>query len=96
MSYRLRYQWWIDWVPGGMGPLTTQPTQPGPVVAGNAQTISGFDAGPVPIAGTTQVLYSTTFLSTDITNLTTAAQQDLVNQLTALITRIQNFSSGNG
>lgn len=96
MAYRLRYQFWVDWVPPGMGPLVSQPTQPGPVVAGNAQTLSFFDAGQGPIAGTTDTLTSTTFLAADITNLTTAAQNDMSNQLTAAITRIQNFSTGTG
>jgi hypothetical protein len=86
----------VDWVPPGVGTLTTFPTGPGPVVAGNAQTISGFDAGSVPIAGTTNTLNTTTFLAADVTTLTSAAQQDLINQLTANLTRVQNFSTGTG
>ena len=96
MAYRLRYQFWVDWVPPGMGPLLSQPTQPGPVPAGNAQTLSFFDSGQGPITGTTDTLTSTTFLAADISTLTIAAQNDMSNQLTAAITRIQNFSGGTG
>lgn len=89
MAYRLTYQFQVDWVGPGLGPMGGQLAPALPMApAGGAQTLAF-----VNVAGGQNSL---TFLAGDITNLTNAAAADMVTQLTAAITRIQNFSTGTG
>ena len=100
MAYRLRYQAWVDWVTPGMGlGIAASPVQgPGMVPAGNAQTIAFFNGEGTNAAGTTLPPTSTTFTNSDVTNLTNAMAADLLAQMevAAVLTRIQNFSTGTG
>lgn len=95
MSYRLRYQWAIDWVGDGQGPMSTlnAPLSQG----GGAQTLQFFNtpggqnkvgAGTSPVAGA--------IVSSDISTLTTNAASDMASQMTvaAVLTRLQNFTIG--
>ncbi|MDE2471879.1 MAG: hypothetical protein KGL35_24925 [Bradyrhizobium sp.] len=89
MAYRVTAQVQVQWVGPGLGPMGGQlaPALPsGP--AGGAQMIEFVNQ-----AGG----YNTnTFLAGDITTLTNALAADMVTQMTAQITRIQNFSTGTG
>jgi hypothetical protein len=98
MAYRIRYFAAIDWVTPGMGlGLAAGPAGPGPVPAGNAQTIAFFNSDGV-VNGTTYPPNSTTFLSSDVTNLTNSMAADLAAQMStaANLARIQGFSTGGG
>lgn len=97
MAYRIRYQAWIDWVTPGMGLGIAQQPQGGPgmVPAGNAQTIGFFNSSGL-VGSTEYPPTSTTFLSSDVTNLLNSMSSDLSTQMNAQLTRIQNFSSGGG
>ena len=96
MAYRLRYQAWVDYVPAGVG-LGLQAvtnSNPGANTAGNQQTIAFFNTD---TGGSSQLPpTSSTFTSTDVTNLTAAMQADLAAQMNAVLTRVQNFSTGTG
>ena len=89
MAYRLTYEANVEWVGPGMGPLGNPggPNQPG----GNAQTLYFPNT-----VSNTYPPTSTTFTSTDITNLLTSMTTDLTAQMTAAISRVQGFSSGGG
>jgi hypothetical protein len=99
VAYRLRYQAWVDWVTPGMGlGIAASPTGgPGMVPAGNAQTIAFFN-GEGNASGTTLPPTSTTFTDADVATLTNAMAADLLAQMEvpAVLTRIQNFSTGTG
>ena len=97
MAYRLRYQAWIDWVtPGmGLGIAASPQSGPGMVPAGNAQTIAFFNSEG-QVSGVTYPPNSTTFTSSDVTTLTNNMASDLSTQMNAVLTRVQNFSSGGG
>ena len=89
MAYRITYQVNVFWVgPGlnvmGGGLAPALPIAP----AGGAQSIAFFNAP----GGQN----SNTFQAADITALTNAMAADMVTQMTAQITRIQNFSTGTG
>lgn len=108
MAYRIRYQVWVDWVPAGLGLGIEGAGGPGPVPAGNAQTLaffnsqSGTSTVASPIAATASGLglppNSNTFTATDVQNLLAAMASDLSAQMNvaATLTRVQNFSSGGG
>ena len=87
MSYRITYQCNIDWVGPGTGPMSGNV---GPNVgmspAGGAQRLALFNK-----AGGQNTL---TFQAADITTLTNAMAADIAAQMTAAITRVQNFSTG--
>lgn len=93
MAYRIRYQLFVDWVTPGMGlGLAESPLGgPGMIPAGNAQTIGFFNTSNAVLPPT-----SSTFTSTDITNLLNSMTTDLSAQMTAQIGRIQNFASSGG
>jgi hypothetical protein len=89
MAYRLTYQANIDWVGPGLGPMGNGLAPALPQGGrGGAQTIEFSNAQ----GGQN----TNTFLAADITTLTNAMAADLVTQMTAQITRIQNFSTGTG
>lgn len=97
MAYRIRYQAWIDYVaPGtGLGIASSPQGGPGMVPAGNAQTLGFFNTSGV--SGTTDYPpTSSTFTSTDITNLLTSMTNDLSAQMNAQISRVQGFATGGG
>lgn len=108
MAYRLRYQVWVDWVPAGLGLGIEASGATGPVPAGNAQTLAFFNSSSgtstvtSPIAATASGLglppNSNTFTATDVSNLLAAMASDLSAQMnvSATLTRVQNFSSGGG
>ena len=93
MAYRIRYQLNVDWIPPGMGlGLNIAPsTFPGMVAAGPAQTLAFFnsDSGSYPPN-------SNTFTAADVTNLLNSMTTDLSAQMNAVLTRVQNFSTGTG
>jgi hypothetical protein len=98
MAYRIRYVAYIDWVTPGMGlGMTAGPAGPGAVPAGNAQTIAFFNSDGV-VNGTTYPPNTSTFQSADVTTLTNAMAADLAAQMDApaVLTRVQNFSTGGG
>jgi hypothetical protein len=87
MAYRLVYTAQVLWVGPGLGPMGGASAVPLPgAPAGGSQMIQFQNA-----AGGQNTL---TFTSADITTLTNAMAADLVTQMTAQITRIQNFSTG--
>lgn len=89
MAYRLTYQCNVDWVGPGLGPMGGQLAPPLPQGGrGGAQTFEMSNAQ----GGQN----SLTFLAADITALTNAMAADIAAQMTANITRIQNFSTGQG
>jgi|HubBroStandDraft_3_1064219.scaffolds.fasta_scaffold75491_4 hypothetical protein len=92
MAYRLVYTAQVQWVPPGMGPGLSNPVGPG-VNGGPAQTLAFFNSetGVYPPN-------STTFLSSDVTNLTNSMAADLAAQMSvaATLLRVQNFSTGTG
>lgn len=89
MAYRVTYQVNVDYIGPGLGPmgggLAPALPQGG---RGGAQTIEFSNAQ----GGQN----SLTFLAGDITALTNAMAADIAAQMTANITRIQNFSTGQG
>ena len=87
MAYRITYKVNIDWVGPGIGPMsgnTAVAINDNP--AGGAQRLTLFN--------TPGGQNSLTFTSGDITTLTNAMAADMVTQMTANITRVQNFSTG--
>jgi len=89
MAYRLTYQCNVDWVGPGTGPMTGNLAPALPQGGrGGAQTIEFSNAQ----GGQN----SNTFLAGDITTLTNAMAADIAAQMMANITRIQNFSTGQG
>lgn len=95
MAYRLTYSASVEWVAPGTGSLSNPqgPNSPG----GNAQTLYFTNSiGETPIGGVSLPPTSTTFLAADLSTLLTNMQTDLSTQMTAQLTRIQNFSTGTG
>ncbi len=87
MAYRLTYQFQVAWVGPGLGPMGGALAGAAPMApAGGSQTLNLVNA-----AGGQN---TNTFQAADITTLTNAAAADMVTQLTAQITRVQNFSTG--
>jgi hypothetical protein len=95
MAYRLRYAAWVDYVPQGVGLGQQSGTNsvPGPVPAGNQQTLEFFNGQTSTLPPTTS-----TFLSADVTTLTNAMAADLLAQMNvaAVLARIQGFATGGG
>lgn len=99
MAWRLRYQFNVDWVPSGTGPLASPQVGPGNsnnqtmgfINAAGAQNVAG--AATVTINGTS---YSNVINAADITTLTNAAASDMSTQLNANLGRIQGFIAGQG
>jgi len=89
MAYRLCYQCQVYWVGPGIGVMGggLAPSLP-QAPAGGAQSIEFNNAQ----GGQN----TNTFLAADITTLTNAMAADIAAQMTANITRIQNFSTGTG
>lgn len=92
MAYGLVYKARVFWLPAGLGVGMNNITGPG-LTGGPAQSIDFFNSetGVYPPN-------STTFLSTDVTNLTNSMAADLSAQmsLAAVLARVQAFSTGNG
>lgn len=90
MPYRLRYQAFVDFVPGGrgLGQDIQVANMPG-MAGGPAQTLGFFDSINVT---------STTFTATDVTNLLTQMTNDLSAQMstTTVLGRVQAMASGGG
>jgi hypothetical protein len=95
MAYRLRYTAWVDYVPQGVGLGQQAGTNivPGPVPAGNQQTLEFFNGQTSAYPPTTS-----TFLSADVTTLTNAMAADLAAQMqaAAILARVQGFATGGG
>jgi hypothetical protein len=89
MSYRIRYQLSVDWVPPGLGLGMNNPTGHGEV-GGPAQTLTFFGSPGASVPN------STTFLSSDVTNLLASMSTDLSTQMNAQLARVQGFSTGGG
>ena len=91
MTYRLRWQIAVDWVPPGMGLGLNNLAGPGEV-GGPAQTLTifGSQGSLTPT--------STTFLAADVTTLLAAISTDASAQFNvpATLARVQGFSSGGG
>jgi hypothetical protein len=86
MSYRLRYQFTVDWVPPGVGVLSGNVTTSSVSGGASAQVFTQDD--------TTPGQNSLTFTAADITALTNGMAADVAAQLNANIARIQGFASG--
>jgi hypothetical protein len=91
MPYRLRYNFFVDFVPAGIGLGIEQMPGPGAAPAGPAQTIAFFNGETATLPPVTN-----TFLSGDVTTLTNAMAADASSQLNANLGRIQGFASGGG
>ena len=93
MPFRLRYDVSVDFIAPGIG-LGQQGYAPGAVgagPAGPAQTIEFFNSITNALPPITN-----TFLTGDVTTLTTAMAADISAQLNANLTRIQGFATGGG
>ena len=91
MAYRMTAQIQVYWVGPGLGPMGGQLAPPLPQApAGGAQVVE--------IQNSSGGYNSLTFTSGDITNLLAALTTDISAQLNAaaLLSRIQNFSTGQG
>ena len=92
MAYGLVYKARIFWLPGGLGLGMNNITGPG-LTGGPAQNLDFFNSETTPYPPN-----STTFLSSDVTNLTNSMAADLAAQMSAaaVLARVQAFSSGGG
>lgn len=92
MAYGLVYKARVFWIPAGLGVGINNINGPG-LTGGPAQSLDFFNAN-----NGTYPPNSTTFLSGDVTNLTNSMAADLAAQMSvaAILTRVQNFSSGGG
>jgi hypothetical protein len=90
MAYRLRYQYYVDWVPPGVGVLSGNVLTSGVTSGASAQSYAQDDTSPGQ--------NSLTFTAADITALTNAMAADVAAQLNApaTIARIQAFATGGG
>lgn len=86
MGYRLRYQFYVDWVPPGVGVLSGNVLTSGVTGGASGQVFSQDDTSPGQ--------NSLTFTAADITALTNGMAADVAAQLNANIARIQGFASG--
>ncbi len=96
MSYRLRYQVWLDWVGPGMGPMgsVSAPLSGSAGGSGNAQTKSFSNAvGGQNIQGTGA---NGAIAAADITTITNAMATDISAQMNAqpALGQIQGFATG--
>jgi hypothetical protein len=99
MAFRLRYQFWIDVLPSGVGQMAAglSPLQGGVGGAGLAQTLAFFNTtGGQIIAGAATSPTTGALASSDVTTLTNNMASDASNQLIAQMTRINNFLAGQG
>ena len=92
MAYGLVYKARVFWLPPGLGLGMNDITGPG-LTGGPAQSLDFFNSTTTPYPPN-----STTFLSSDATNLTNSMAADLVAQMSvaAILARVQGFSSGGG
>ena len=106
MSYALLYKARVIWLPTGLGAVSPQLiTGPG-MLGAPAQSLDFFNAvtgttaavTPTVSAGTQLPPNSTTFTASDVNNLVAAMAADLAAQMSAsaILTRVQNFSTGTG
>lgn len=89
MAYRIAYQVQVMWVGPGLGPMGGQ-------LAGSLPQAPAGGAQVIELANQQGGQNSLTFTSGDITALTNAMAADIAAQMTTNITRIQNFSTGQG
>ncbi len=94
MGYRLRYQYWLDWVGPGQSAMGGGQVPIAGSESGGAQTLSGFNAtGGQNATGTGT---GGAIATSEITTITNAMAADVSAQLNvaAVLARIQAFSSG--
>lgn len=85
-GYRVRYSMWVDFTDAqGLG-----------MNSANVVGVFGPTLGPTLQINQSICPGSQTFTATDINNILAQVQTDLTTQLTANLTRIQNFASGGG
>lgn len=96
MAYRLRYEFFVDWVGPGQGPMGGGLVPLAGFEAGGAQTFDGFNTPGgqnTPGNGTGGAI-----TSAEITTITNAMAADVSAQLNvaATLARIQGFATGGG
>lgn len=92
MSYALRYRVDVVWIPPGRGLGMSAAEQLGPsLTGGDAQVLTFIDSP-------TNSANSSTFTSTDVTNMTNAMAADISAQMSAaaVLARVQAFATGGG
>lgn len=85
MAYRLRYNFNVDWVGPGAGPMSGMAAQQLPGGGGTGQTKEFINASN-PM--------SNTFTGTDVTALVATATTDMTAQLNAALAQLQGWASG--
>lgn len=95
MSWRLRYEAWIDFVPAGIGPMSgnLSPMTGNVGGSGPSQTLKFLDATVQQVAGSGA---GNALAAADITALLASMTTDLSTQMNAQLGRLNTFQSGGG